>query len=297
MVPWLAAHRGVAKREAAARFGIGVDQLDHDLDLVMMVGVPPYSPGDYITVDHEGDTVDLWLAPYFTRPLRLSPSEGLALLAAGRALLAVPGSDPEGPLATALDKLERALGDIDVDVHLRSPDQLEAVRDAAEEGRTIEIDYWSAGRDELTSRRIDPGPPFFALGEWYTDAYCHLRDGARMFRVDRIRAVRPTDERFEPADGVRRDAVYHPRPEDPRVVLDVPPESAWVADSYPVESVEDAPGGRLRITLVVSERVWLERLLLRLGPDARVVAPAELTGVGASAARRVLTRYDAASGS
>ena len=47
------------------------------------------------------------LAEYFDRPLRLTPAEGVALLAAGRALLAVPGSDPTGPLATALEKLER----------------------------------------------------------------------------------------------------------------------------------------------------------------------------------------------
>ena len=100
-------------------------------------------------------------------------------------------------------KLEHALGVTEVVVELASPPFLDAVRDAATEGRRIEIEYWSSGRDALTTRRIDPGPPFFALGEWYTDAYCWLRDGPRMFRIDRIRAVTPTDETFPPgaADG------------------------------------------------------------------------------------------------
>ena len=222
MIPWLATHRDVRKAEIAERFRISVDQLDADLALIMMVGVPPYSPGDYINVTYDGDTVDLWLAPYFTAPLQLTAAEGLALLAGGRTLLAVPGSDPDGPLATAIAKLERALGVSEVVVELASPPYLDAVRDAAAEGRRIEIEYWSSGRDALTTRRIDPGPPFFALGEWYTDAYCWLREGPRMFRIDRIRGVTPTDETFEPTRPIAGAAVYHPRPDDPRVTIELP---------------------------------------------------------------------------
>src|SRR5262249_22101373 len=110
LVPWIVAHPGSTKSDLARRFGITEEQLDDDLALALMVGVPPYSPGDYPDVEGDGDgRVTIRLADYFQRPLRLTPSEGLALLAAGRALLAVPGSDPTGPLATALDRLEAAL--------------------------------------------------------------------------------------------------------------------------------------------------------------------------------------------
>jgi proteasome accessory factor C len=291
MVPWLATHRGARKDEVAARFRITREQLEQDLALVMMVGVPPYSPGDYISVEYEGDTVDVWLAPYFTRPLRLSAAEGLALLAGGRTLLRVEGSDPEGPLATALAKLEDALGTSEVTVELDVPPALPALREAAEAGRTLEIDYWSAGRDELTTRRIDPGPPFFAVGEWYSDAYCHLRGEPRMFRVDRIRGVRTTDETFAPSAAAGPRAVYSPRPDDPRVTLDLPPGASWVAESYPAEAVEDRPGGGQRVVLAISEPAWLERVLLRVGADARVVDPPGRRGVAAAVARRVLARY------
>ena len=107
IVPWIVAHPGASKDEIATRFGMTAEQLDDDLALVLMIGVPPYSPGDYLDVDDDGEFVTIRLADQFSRPLRLTPAEGLALLAAGRALLAVPGSDPEGPLATALAKLER----------------------------------------------------------------------------------------------------------------------------------------------------------------------------------------------
>ena len=42
----------------------------------------------------------------------------------------------------------------------------------------------------------------------------------------------------------------------------------------------------------MSEPAWLERLLVRLGPDARVLRPRTPGGAGADAARRVLARYN-----
>ena len=60
-------------------------------------------------------------------------------------------------------------------------------------------------------------------------------------------------------------------------------------EQYPVERVEERPGGGWRVRLVASERAWLERLLLRLGTDARVVdGPVE---AASEAAGRLLSRY------
>ena len=297
LVPWIVAHPGRAKQEVAERFGISVAQLESDLDLVLMIGVPPYSPAEYIDVDAEGDTVTIRLADYFRRPLRLDPAEGLALLATGRALLAVPGSDPRGPLATALEKLEAALELPDLVVAIDAPEYLDVVRAAADHDERLEIDYWSAGRDELTSRRIDPTAVFFALGEWYVDAWCHRAGGERLFRVDRIRAVRPTREHFEAAAGaIGPGEVYRPRAEDPRVTLSLPASAVWVAESYPAETVEETADGRLRIRLAVSEPAWLARLLLRVGPDARVEEPPELRTVAADTAARIADRYRSSPG-
>jgi proteasome accessory factor C len=292
LVPWIVAHPGRPKAEVADRFGITVTQLESDLDLVLMIGVPPYSPAEYIDVDAEGDTVTIRLADYFRRPLRLDPGEGLALLAAGRALLAVPGSDPQGPLATALAKLEAALELPDVGVAIDAPEFLDAVRNAAEHDERLEIDYWSAGRDELTTRRIDPLTVFFALGEWYVDAWCHRAGDERLFRVDRIRGVRATGERFEaPESTLGPGDVYRPRADDPRVTLLLPASAAWVAEAYPAESVEETADGRLRVRLAVSEPAWLARVLLRVGPDARVEDPPDLKTVASDAAKRIARRY------
>jgi proteasome accessory factor C len=298
LVPWIVAHPGTPKAEIAERFGVSVATLDEDLDLVLMIGVPPYSPGDYVDVDKDDDGVTIRLADYFERPLRLSPGEGLALLAAGRALLAVPGSDPNGPLATALEKLERALELPDLVVDVSQPTQLALVRDATAQHRRIEIDYWSAGRNEFTTRRVDPEVVFFATGEWYVGAYCHSAQDERMFRVDRIRAIRPTDETFTPgATGFETGDVFRPRADDPRVTLRLQPAAAWVVESYPTESVTERADGTLDAVLAVTEPAWLQRLLVRLGTDAEVIAPQERRSIARETAERVLQRYRRNTGS
>jgi proteasome accessory factor C len=295
LVPWILAHPGVTIAELATRFEVGERELERDLELLPMCGLPPYTADRLIDVSVIDGGVEIRLAEYFERPLRLTPAEGLALLAAGRALLAVPGSDADGPLATALAKLDDALGapgSLAVDVG--ASDQLQRLQDAAASDERVEIDYYSFARDEMTTRVIDPWRVFHAFGTWYVAGWCHRADGERLFRVDRVRAVRATGEHFDPAtrgDDELRDLVYHPSPDDPRVELHLAPAAEWVVESHPHESATRRKDGSWDVVLAVSEPAWLERLLVGLGPDATVVAPPDLVELGASAAVRLRARY------
>ncbi len=296
MIPWLTQHPGVRLDEVAARFGVSRDQVRVDLDLVLMVGVPPYTPAEYLDVVVEDDAVWLRLGAFFDRPLRLAADEGLALLIAGRALLAVPGADPDGPLGSALAKLEAALDMPTLDLDVGDADHLEAVQIAVADGAQLEIDYWTAGRDARSTRRIDPLQLFFADGRWYLAAYCHQARDERTFRVDRIRSVQSSGQRSEVTSGQRAvmvdDHVFQASPDDERVTLVVPAALAWIGEAHPTESVEVLTDGTRRIVLAVSESEWLERLLLRLGPAVEIEAPAHWRDRRRAAAGRVLARYD-----
>jgi proteasome accessory factor C len=298
VVPWVLAHPGVTLAELAERFEIPERDLERDLALLPLCGLPPYTADRLIDVSVIDGEVEIRLAEYFARPLRLTPTEGLSLLAAGRALLSVPGSDAHGPLATALDKLEHALGAkgrlaVDVD----PSDRIERLREAVQDHEQVEIDYYSFARDEMTTRVVDPWRVFHAFGAWYLAAWCHRASSERLFRVDRIRALRPTGEHFDPSarstdfDADGGDLVYRARPDDPRVTLRVAPAADWVVESYPHESATVRRDGSVDVVLAVSEPAWLERLLLVLGPHARVVAPKGAQDTASRAAARVLARY------
>ena len=99
IVPWVVAQDGPTVSETCARFGISERDLIADLNLLFMCGVYPYTPDSLIEVDIDGGRVWVRFADWFRRPLRLTPPEGLALVAAARALLGVPA--PAVPITRA----------------------------------------------------------------------------------------------------------------------------------------------------------------------------------------------------
>ena len=303
LIPWVAANAGPTIDEVCARFGIGRSQLVDDLGLASMVGIYPYSPDALVEVVIEEDRVWVYYPLSFDRPLRLSASEALALLAAGQVVLQSPGADPDGPLARGLRKVAASLGiepSAQVDVHLGGPatTALERLDQAIRDRRQIEIDYYTYGRDELTTRTIEPHRLWTNLGTWYVVAWCHRAGGERQFRVDRVSRATPLDAPFIRPSEEPTVAAYEPRPDDPRITIELPPGAGWVLEQYPVEAVdEETAEGGIRAVMAISGRPWLERLLLRLGPSARIVdqrgGADDLRDAASRAARRLLARYAA----
>ncbi|MGF1599529.1 MAG: helix-turn-helix transcriptional regulator [Acidimicrobiales bacterium] len=302
VVPWIVANPGRPVGEVAARFGLSESDLLADLNVVFMVGLPPYSPDALVDVqiDDEG-RVSIRLADFFSRPLRLTPGQGLALLASADGLLSIPGTDPDGALARALHKLRTSLGvaaDGTIDVHLGAAEaaQLDELRRAAVGGNEVRITYYSYGRDERNQRVIAPWRVFADAGSWYVHAWCRSAEGERVFRVDRIEdlAVLGSATTHRPEEATEGPGVYHPGPDDPRVTLELEATARWVVDSYPATMVEERADGSVLVELAVSAVPWLERLLLRLGPAGRVVAADGLDDareIGPRTATRVLARY------
>src|SRR6266511_2007258 len=156
VVPYVLRHPGVRIDELTKLFDIGEAELLEDLNLLFMSGLPPYGPGDLIDVQVEEGRVWIDMADYFSRPVRLSRSEALALYLKGKALLGTPGLPEAGALESALGKLEAALGPETlgrlaglVEAAEGGPpaETLEALRRSAAEHRRLEIEYYSASRD------------------------------------------------------------------------------------------------------------------------------------------------------
>ena len=158
LVPWIVAHPGTPKAEIAQRFGISVGQLDEDLALVLMIGVPPYSPGDYLDVeeDDDGGRDDpprrLLPPPVATHARRRPRAARRRARLARRAGL---GSRRSARDRARQARSTRSTSRISSSTSA-SPKHLDAIRDAVHHHERIEIDYWSAGRDELTTRGRRP---------------------------------------------------------------------------------------------------------------------------------------------
>jgi proteasome accessory factor C len=298
VIGWLAQVGEAPIADVSKRFGMSEQELVAELELAACCGTPPYTPDTLMEIEVSETSVRAFLPAEFGRPRPLTPAEGFAVAASARLLLAVPGSDDDA-LRRALAKLDAALGvraavGLDVD----APGLLGAVRGATEEGRPVEIEYLSASRDELTTRVVDPVQVTTIDGHWYLDGFCHRAGDMRRFRVDRINAVReaPDGAGGGSGTGAQRtrplEEMFVPGPGAVEVHVRLGPSAQWVPESVPVRTVTRDGDGRITdVVLDVSGMAWFERLLLQLGPAARVVRPAELTGLAAEAARRVLARY------
>jgi proteasome accessory factor C len=301
LIPWLLARPGVSVAEAAKEFGVTPKQLERDLELAFMCGLPGHLPGDLIEVDFEGGRIHVGNADTIARPLRLGVDEAVALLVGLRALADVPGVHDRAVLDAALVKLEAAAGDaaaaghrVAVAVDPTAP-ALAPVEAALAARRRLRLRYYVPARDEVTARDVDPIRLVVVDGRPYLEGWCRSADDVRLFRVDRIEDAEVLDVPAEvPTQAHIRDlddGIFRPSPEDLLVVLDLADSATWVAEAYPTESVTTADDGRLRVALRVADPAWITRLLLRLGDAASVVKPTSLRAELRARAEDALAAY------
>lgn len=300
VVPYLIQHPGTSVAEAAGMFDLTEEELLDDLGLLFVSGLPPYGPGDLVDVDIQEGRIWISMADYFSRPLRLTRSEALALYLRGTSLSATPGV-PEAPaLASALAKLADGLGpetlgelpDRVAAAAGREPESLAILRHAVEGHERVRIEYHAASSAETSTRLIDPEAVFSAIGHWYVAAWDAGADAERLFRVDRIRSTERTGERFAPRglEGAGR-SLYTPTERDVDVRLRLAPGARWVAEYYETADHAEGDEGLLEVVVPAARLEWLERLALRLGPDLEIVDPPELRDRVRDLAAATLARY------
>ena len=113
-----------------------------------------------------------------------------------------------GALRERLDLLEHAVLAVAPTAALPDGESVSRVAGAVGERRRLRLRYRSA-RGEETERVVDPYALLRGEGRWYVFGHDHLREEARLFRLDRVLGAEVLEEVFERPPGL----------EDPRAVL------------------------------------------------------------------------------
>ncbi len=312
LVPYLQSRQDVSLSEVASDFGVEPDQIRRDLGVLWMCGLPGLTPDKMIDVDFEAieedadGVVRIDNADYLARPVRLGSSEASALIVALRALR-------EGSPTASVEVIDRALAKLEeatasgaepprVELHLSTGpahrEHAAALRSAIATTRQVRLDYFVPTRDESTLRTVDPLEVLVSDGHEYLDAWCHVAGARRLFRLDRLHAVEVLDDPQLDHTGLApRDlaaGLFTPGPDDLEAVVHLERAARWVADYYPVESVQELGDGRLAVRLRVGDPRWLERLALRVAPALTVAEPADLREQVVRTARATLDLYGTA---
>ena len=280
--------------ELAARFSMEPASLVAELELAACCGLPPYTPDQLLELVVDDERVYAYGLGALRRPPQLTASEGFAVAAAARALLAVPGTPRLPALASALEKLERAIGSVEVSIELDQPDHLGVLARAAAEGEIVDIDYRGASSGEETHRSVEPFSVVAREGHFYLDAYCHLAGDWRRFQVDRVRGVRPTGlpvEARTPPPEFTGSRAFAGGPSVRLAKVAVPVGRQVLLERVAAGAPEPYGPGRVLVPIEVADERWFGALLLRLGDDAELVEPESLASSSALAATRILSRY------
>ncbi len=279
LVPFVSKNPGLKVAEVARAMGISREQLLVELDLLTLVGRPPFQPDDFIDIYVEDDDrVFVHLDQRLLAPPRLTAAEGVALFAA--AALLKPGAGDA--LSSALAKLEGVLPPEAVgryrdmsrqlDVTVEGPDSLADLSRAIVEKREVELDYFTASRGQTEHRRVRPLELFNHRGQWYLSAHCLSRGDQRLFRLDRVASLAVTEQRF--------DALEEPRPR-PMPSADAS-SVVWVrfsARAAPYirerfgDDARDVGDGEVKVPVTGDSERWLTQWVLSFGGDATVTEP------------------------
>jgi proteasome accessory factor C len=309
LVPYIQARREVSLEQAATDFGVPASQIVKDLNVLWFCGLPGLGMGDLIEIDMEAlegeGVIRLSNADYLSRPLRLDSSEASALIVALRALREGGDDDVRPIVDRTLNKLEAAAGDgaaVAAQVDIRMPEQAGALNElrerltrAVDQRRQVRLDYYVPTRDQSTERVVDPLRVVTAEGNAYLEAWCHVAEDQRLFRLDRISSAVVLEEPVEDHGDLEprnlADGIFQPSTDDLLVTMTLEPSARWVAEYYPVEDRVEEPGGRLTVRLRVGDPAWLTQLMLRLGASAQVTDPPDIADDVRRVAARALQNY------
>jgi predicted DNA-binding transcriptional regulator YafY len=204
--------------ELAARFAIPLDELQDHLSLLNLVN---FGGGCYaVYAEHDGDVVRVDKELYgdvFRLPPKLTPLEARAIRLAIEYVGPTIAAEAHTPLARVRKKLEETFGRFDFAGTPKSraaSDEESLVRvlsQGAEKRRIVELEYLKEGEDTPSLRHVEPYTFERELPVWRVHTWDRTADGARTFRLDRMRSARLTDERFEAREGFDPSYLRNPR--------------------------------------------------------------------------------------
>lgn len=291
LVPYLLEHQGISISELAEVFGVSEEQINDDLKLIHMCGLPGYTPLELIDMYYEDGYVTVSDPQNLTAPRRMNRSEMAAILV-GLDLLK---SIRSGELDTEISALQLKLKE---NIEVENPfvvlheeivnSYLPIIESAIAKSTPLRIEYLSANRDEKSVRDILPLEIYTQANKTYVLAWCQKSLGDRTFRLDRIvQCDVISDGKISASENYSVGASqFEP------IVLKVEFEARnFVEDNQSIISSVSKVDGEMLVTLSQIDEEWLIRTALGYGNQIRVVAPLRLTEEIFSRAQAIIEKY------
>jgi predicted DNA-binding transcriptional regulator YafY len=161
----------------------------------------------------------------------------------------------------------------------------EAIGSALLRRKRVQVDYYSRGKNEVTQRELSPQRLIYYRGNWYMDAWCHLRNELRSFSVDSIQSLVTLEKNTKDVADKKLDEVLgagygiFAGEKVQWATLQFTPEVArWVSNErwHPNQKSKFNEDGTFELKVPYSNHTELMMDILRHGAGVKVTAPADL---------------------
>lgn len=196
LVPFITTHQGISIKDLATEFAITTEELLDDLNTLWMCGLPGYTPLELIDLSFESGYVSIRNAEILQK-VRLLTKEELVVIAIGLDFLKESLSKDREDLLVAITSLQNKIKSLIGDIAQVTPTVDSAHRAiilrALKERKSLEIDYHSLIRDQISTRVVTPLELGEDKGIEVLLAYCSTASGFRTFRLDNVKQAKLLD--------------------------------------------------------------------------------------------------------
>lgn len=167
-------------------------------------------------------------------------------------------------------------------VHL---DHFEAIGSALLKRKRIRISHHARSKNQSTQREVSPQRMIYYQGNWYLDAWCHLRNDLRSFSVDSISRVEILEKKPKDISDKKLDeilgagyGIFAGKKVQWATLLFSPEVARWVSNEHWHQDQKGKlhPDGSYELKIPYSKDTELLMDILRYGARVKVIAPSTL---------------------
>ena len=275
LIPYLLEHQGISIPELAEVFGVSEKQINDDLILIHMCGLPGYTPLELIEMYYDDGYVTVSDPQSLKRPRRMNRSELTSLLVSLDLLKSLRTDGIAKEIENLKSKLLKSLSFENpyvVIADAKSPEIVEVLERAITRASALRIVYLSGTKDESSDREILPLEIYQANGHTYLDAWCQRSGADRTFRVDRIQSAELIGGKVINYTA-SSSAIANM---SPVIELSVSKSARQFIEENRGVIVNVEDGDMSRVQLHPIDEEWLIRTILGFGGGIQVLGPTNL---------------------
>ncbi len=288
LIPYILENPGVSIIKLAKQFSVTEKQIESDLQLVFMCGLPGYTPYELIDLIFEDGVVSIIDPQVLDKPRRFTKSE-LVVIALGLQLLSELSTSDTARLSKikSLSNKITQLGGSNSVIFAPSSSKspfVELISKAIANKKSLNMQYQSLVKDEVSIRTVFPHNLYFMNGNLYLSAMDLAAKADRVFKVELIKTCEVgTDISSE---------VVNENYSTLEVLLDVQKtyNNFIERNSSIITSIEEQKNS-FRVHLKLSNLEWLKRSILSNSPGIKVISPSLLAQEVAALATSLLASY------